>query len=684
MKERAYKGTLGAVFAAALVLCSLPAMCADNTPVWVSYGNPYIQAMLGTSGKIKISDDTEVDVAGRWAMTTIEGDPETSEDDNKEIIWFGSHMPAGNYGFWKLRIGIDNYVIGDSTTGGWLINGAISNKPAVYSYPVSDSDAGDYVAGGFINATWRTNIDSSSWVDFAIKIRLVRDLARFELTITNHTKSTQPIGLAMHGDVEVTNSLSTAYPFIPGMGFTRSNIYPDYFVATLFGPNYTTVPDYFEIYDNLANPALVTRNVLNQEDATKPDWVAIGNYIDLGSYNLWLPDRTPRSDYVPYEPDQTKPVSDYYWVLCWNQKSLAREASRTFVTYYGVGAASSRWTRANKQQDSAVLAVQGPRALKYDTTAGNPTTLDPAAFTVKAYVDNLAVCPGPYDLDDAVVSISLPEGLTLAPGETRTKSIGAVLRNTEAAPVSWDVEATGKRSGDLEYFITASGVTNSGSDWNQTVTRKIMIPADKQKVFEYGWQLVSVPFGFNDPSIPHVFGLSQGTFGAKYWDPVNSPKAGGSYFQATQVEPGQGFWMAVSAIESYGDTLPLPLAADARILGQSTGKQILEQTVVVYPGWNMIGNPFVYPVYWGQVLVYDKSLNKTFSLDEAVSRRWLNRTLCAWNPNKWAYDYIMQNDQLLIPFQGYWLYLKSLTPKTLVFRPAVFPSADVTAGVSGF
>lgn len=680
MQETAYRGTLRVVLVLVLVLCSLSAVRAQNPPpVWKSLGNQYIEGAVGTSGQIEIAPDKKLDLAGRWSVVTKQGDPETPGDDDREIIWLGSVAPAGYYGFWNLRINNTNYLIGDSTTGGWLITRTLDYRPRIPNPP----DRVDGPFGSLITGTWRTNIATNRPVEFTLKVSLVRDLVRFEITITNLTASPLSVGLAMHGDVEVTESWNINYPFFSGIGYTKSDLEPERFVATLFGKNYAKIPDYFEIYDDLAAPALVTRNVLALEDATKPDYVAIGEFRDLSVLPpncVWLPDRTSAAAYVP---DPTKSMDDFFWVLCWDQKPIKARASRKIVTYYGVAAATSRWMATSTKRDNVVLAVQGPRALKYNSTTMNPTTLDPATFTVKAYVNNMAVVSGPYDLNDVTARIYMPKGLRLAPGETPEKSIGSVPRNMEAAPVSWELEPTGEYSGELEYFVTATGTRGSGT-WAQTVTRKIMVPADKQRVFDYRWQLVSVPFGFNDPSISHVFGLAPGTFGAMYWHPVNSPNAGNNYFNVTQVQPGQGFWMFVGDIKSYGGTLALPLAADARILGASLGKQIDEQTIQVDYGWNMIGNPFVYPVYWGQVLVYDQSLNETFTLDEAVSKGWLSKTLHAYNPISGAYDYVRYNEQLVVPFQGYWLYLYSRTPKTLIFRPAVFPAADVTADIGGF
>jgi hypothetical protein len=351
-------------------------------------------------------------------------------------------------------------------------------------------------------------------------------------------------------------------------------------------------------------------------------------------------------------------------------------AYRKIVTYYGVGAASAVWNYrvgSRMEQDSVALAVQGPRSLKYNSTGSGVNDLDGQPFAVKAYLYNLATDPGPYDLDDVMVTLYLPPGLELAaaPPQTAQQAIGRVPVNTEALPATWLVQATGEYSGELEYFITA----RAASGWQQVVSRKVMVPATKRNVFRSGYQLMHVPFTFNYLAVEHAFGLPRGSFGAKYYDPVS-----GQYLPVTQLKPGQSFWMYVGGV-ARGKTQPFKLAADAAIIGQQLGKQLDEQDIDLLAGWNLIGNPFVYPIYWGQVLVYNKNGNTTVSLDQAVTNGWISKTLFSWIPENSSYESFRESDRLLLPWRGYWVRAKY--PVTLVFRPSVPPGSDVTANPDG-
>jgi len=428
----------------------------------------------------------------------------------------------------------------------------------------------------------------------------------------------------------------------------------------------------------MQSPVCVARNILAEEDAVKPDYVAIGEYEDLYRPDNWIP-----TDYQhnPY-PDPIHTVNDLYWTLCWDQKPLVPGgASRTIVTYYGVGSATTKWTYMSGKtpvRDSVALAVQAPLSLKYDSTvlSTNNSEASPSPFPVDAYIYNLDTDPGQYDLKDVTAFIYLPPGLKLAATEpSARKQVGAVPINSEYGPIEWMVEATGDYCGELPIYVSATDQDSSGIHWQQTVVRKIIVPACKQGQFQFGWQLMHVPFSFNNPIIEHAFNLTPGTFGARYYDSTTQ-----NYKPVVQVQPGQAFWMYTGGL-SWGQTSSFGLAPDAAIVGELGGTQAKEQHITLTPGWNLIGNPLVYPIYWGQVLVYYQTPNDTVTLDTAVNNRWISKTLFGWNSDKYDYDVLSDKSTLLNPWKGYWV--QAYKPVTLVFRPPLFPSCGVTSAVGG-
>lgn len=645
---------------------------------WETMSNRYISISLGTRGWIrpwpKDWQGSQYDVTGRWSIITNEGNPETPNDNDTQLIFMGGlgllpdpprrealmwPCPCGNFGYFKVKIGDTVYVIGDTATGAW------SKRPIVYQTPASGMGAGR--VGGYIDAQWAIPNASAPTARINIRLSLVRDQMRFEITLINSATTTQSMGFGINGDVTVDYAELRAYPYIVGRGYSTQTATALNPLGTLLSG--TNVPDMLEVMDSVENPVVVARNTLRLHDCVPPDHVAVGEWWDMNAGNTWLP--------TGFNPDPLKPVSDLNWLLCWNPVALGPGGSKKIVTYYGVGAATAAWNyRVGRamEQDSCCLAVQGPRSLKYDSTTLGMNDLSPNPFEIKAYLYNMATDPGPYNLDDVTMSLYLPPGLTLAMGETAKKSIGRVPVSSESDPVTWLVEPTGEYSGELEYFVTARDI----SGWQQVVSRKIVVPATKKSVFRSGYQLMNVPFTFNDPSLQHALGLSAGSFGAMTYDPVT-----GQYVPASRLYPGQSFWIYVTTV-ARGSTLPFQLAQDAAIIGEDSGRQTREQYITLKRGWNLIGNPFVYPMYWGQVLVASTSdpVISTVSLDQAVTNGWLSKTVFSYVPESGTYEHFKDNDRLLIPWRGYWV--KANMPITLVMRPPVPPASDVTALPGGY
>lgn len=631
----------------------------SNDARWETMSNRYIQIKLGTSGTVKVSSSLEYNIAGRWAVVTSEGDPETSVDNNRELIWLGEMCPCGQFGNLKIKVGDTVYLVGESGSGGW------TKRPIAYNTPPPGFGLGRQ--GGYIDAEWAVPSTSQPTARLRIRMSIVRDQLRAEFTLVNSSATTQSIGFAMSGDVEVGDTVSMGYPYIAGIGFTKQTAALLQPLGTLLSG--TNVPDMFEVMDSVDTPNTVARNILRQQDAVAPDYVAIGDRLDLQGYTTWLPN--------DYNYDPLKPVDDIYWLLCWTPTSLAPGGSRKIVTYYGVGAATAQWNyRVGRRMelDSCALAVQSPRSIKYDSTTIGMNDLNPNPFQIKAYLYNLATDPGPYSLEDVTMSLYLPAGLTLSLGQSAIQNVGRVPVNSESSAVVWNVEPTGEYSGELEYFVTARDI----GGWQQVVSRKVMVPATKKSIFRSGYQMMHVPFTFNNPSIEHALGLGAGSFGAKYYDPIT-----GQYLPLTRLSPGQAFWLYVSTV-APGSTLPFKLAADAAIVGEESGRQTREQYITLKPGWNLIGNPFVYPMYWGQVLVANSAdaVITTVSLDQAVTNGWLSKTVFGWIPGSSTYQHFKNNDSLLLPWRGYWV--RAYRPLTLVLRPPVPPASDVTSLPGGY
>lgn len=649
---------------------------SDDAAWEVTPSSRYIVGKLGTSGWVKLSPSSpEWPIAGRWAVATVGGDPETAADDNADLNWLAWLCPHRDYGYWKVKIGDEIKFIGDPETGRW------TKLPLTYETPPPGQGLGK--AGGYLEAEWTITgtvlgDDGTSEVttDVAvlnIRMSIVRDQVRFQLTLRNLLSKPQTMGIQMHCVAQLNSSSDPPYAYLPGLGYSRQVAGgSDMFPMLMTGKQ---IPASFDIYDNVSNPSLVARLSLKLQDCVAPDYLAIGDWVDLcldegraPHDRMWLPDY-----YNFLYPEN--PINYFSWVATWSPRTVSGGGTRKVVTYYGVGAANMTWNYrvgAKMVPDSVAFSVQGPRAIKYDSVS-NIDSLADQPFFIKAYLYNLATDPGPYDLENVTTTLYLPPGLEL---DTQTEqsaqqTVDHVPVKSEAQPVVWRVRATGEYSGELEYFVTA----RAASGWQQVVSRKVMVPATRRSIFRSGYQMMHVPFNFNNPTVEHAFGLPRGSFGAKYYDTATR-----QYMSVSNLKPGQAFWMYVGSV-NYGATLPFELAPDAAIVGNEGGTQLYEQDIELEPGWNLIGNPFVYPVYWGQVLVWNQVENLTLTLDEAATRGWLSKTVFTWIPESRTYDSFKENDRYLLPWRGYWVRAKSRV--TLVMRPAVPPGSGVVANSDG-
>lgn len=648
------------------VLSTMSVVASEaDPPLTTSIGNEYIRYSIGYGGTIDFTIDDVAftfPVNGGFTAQAVAGDPTTAVDNNRNMLprltdeETSIRSPFQRGAHYRVRVGSTNFMFGKDGT--W------TQVPTLFVPP---SGIGLGKTGAFIEGKW-TSGDGTTAV--TMNVSLVRDTIRQEFLFRNISAASQRVGFAVAGEPPYVSRI-----FVPGVGRLT--------FGKWFGP--TAISEVFEVFDNLANPALVSRQTFIGQDASKPDYMAVGEgstFVSAGDgdfpddvLQLWL-EPTAGNPTGGFNPDPRVQFTVPGSMIVWKQRNLAAGASFKIVTYYGAGAANAAWTVKSAtavSRDSAALAVQGPRALKYDTTGiPSATGLSPDTFNIKPYVYNLATDVGAFDLHDVSATIFLPAGLELvaAPGNTATQNIGFVRNNTERSAPGWSVRATGLVLGEIEYFVSASDPITG---WNRTVSRKILVPATTSTIIKPGWQLTGVPFSFDNNDIFHVFGRAPGQIFAQTWDPTGS----GRYRTLTRVVPGQGFWL----FGAPTGTGPATMASDSSPVGVSGGKQTLPVIVPVSPGFNLISNPFLYPVYWGQVQVYNRVENEVLPLDQAVARNWLSLTLYSYNTDRGTYDFLRTLSSQLMPYRGYWV--RSRLALQLIMTPSVYPGSDVTVPAGG-
>jgi len=119
---------------------------------------------------------------------------------------------------------------------------------------------------------------------------------------------------------------------------------------------------------------------------------------------------------------------------------------------------------------------------------------------------------------------------------------------------------------------------------------------------------------------------------------------------------GRGFWVdlpTTTALNMPGDIL----------------RHDRQYTVPVLYGFNMIGNPYTFPVGFGTIMIEYNGVS--YSLPDAVNAELIEPVLYWWEGTGYRFDLLP--DAVLAPWVGYWILCRANTrmhPMNLIFQPA--------------
>jgi uncharacterized repeat protein (TIGR01451 family) len=263
----------------------------------------------------------------------------------------------------------------------------------------------------------------------------LEDVARIAYTVENLGTVSHSVGLRFMNDTMINND--DGAPFrIPEQGILTTE-------SDFTGSN---VPDSFQVFYDVTNDYHVASATLRGGDATYPDRLVLAYWGTL-YVSLWDYTTDPGFSFT----------HDAAYALYWDPTDLAPGASRTYVTYYGLGQFDANLA------PPLGLGLSGPASL---ALAGGGYSPNP--FTITATVLN----NGTATATDVQLSLNLPSGLSLA-GGTAVQSLGDVPVGVERQ-VSWSILAQPQTAGTvLTYSVTASA-TNAD---DKTISRQIAVPA---------------------------------------------------------------------------------------------------------------------------------------------------------------------------------------------------------------
>lgn len=615
--------------------------------------------------------DPAVFRGGRFSIETVGGDPLTDQDNNRIILgsplggnerwtsYFVVHVPA-------LDIdddGTDDWTDADfeieSLMGEWDENDPFQDltvRPEsrgtqdldyAWQIPidVNLTPVTTILASGVNTSPGGSVVPGVESILVEQRLTLLRDAVRLEYRITNRSSfDNLEIGARLF--------LDPTFGTVPNDG---APIYLEDGAEALVQERAFDValgdrlPDSWRSFDDLTRPASILMGILDGEDiSTTSKSAGPPDQVIFGPFRFMFP--TPWN-YVAGSNSIVQ--EDQGLSLRWEPVPFRRNETRVYVTYFGLGGATSKYQRPY------VAAVQAPFSLEV-LQGDDPSTpkiegedhayLSPNPFKIRAYAANAS----PQRLDDVVFSLSLPEGLELAsPTEPRSKSAGSVPVGGEAS-VEWEVKpVAGQPPGPQEFVVSATGLGIPG----KVLERRIEIPALPILSFPSEARqldLISVPADFQNRDVQHIF-ESLGTLGVAgnaaiaRWNPVDLKY---HFFPdpfITSLLPGEGVWLFNGSLRD----VVLPRDRIENPITQRVSVQLRE-------GWNLIGCPYHVSTEWStaEVVTSDGSVR---SLGEAATAGLLRSTVYWYVPNEanpalpGSYDFAGGTGAQLRPWRGYWV-----------------------------
>jgi hypothetical protein len=415
-----------------ILLCSyLIGSCALTRAVAEQAGAP---AMTSISNEfIQIRVNPGPNEAGRFAIDTTGGDPSRAADD-KQVLIYGSRDPWTSY-----------------TTA--LIDG----QPVVFGGPTARRAGKMAQTSGIKQPVQVSDNAVICWArvgDIEIEQALgfarnpttrVKDAARILYKITNWGDTPHTVGLRIVLDTMLGQN--DGAPLRVGARAIAS--------ATRIAEK--DLPDYWQAFDSLSQPAVIAQGTLRGLGLTPPDRLEMVDWGTLADAPWDFPFPAGADFTRQGEQEQDTAVALY-----WEAAALKPGEARTYATLYGIGGVT-----LSPAQLSLGLSAPAEIDFQYGDTR---------AFTAIAYLEN----SGGFESRQTACQIELPKGLKLEEGQSKI-DLGA-LKSGETKQLIWKVLPTGEATGAVKLAVLA---TSENLESNR-VEREIAINSPPQLSLEIG------------------------------------------------------------------------------------------------------------------------------------------------------------------------------------------------------
>jgi len=587
------------------------------------------------------------------------GSVQTGFDDNM-LLTFG--MPSSVGGSW----GYATTNTRDLTTG--AVTRTLFGVNALNLAFVGASDR--YIYGETVNDTVRVRC----------RIDVIGDASRLQWTMTNEG-TTRGIGLwfgqwlemfassadPATGAVFSGQSFGDKLPYVSLPG--RKPILTDTRMTRVTDPS--NFPAYVNYDFGQSSPygmriengptSSTTNPATGQSDATQAAEFVVGE----ANFLLGAPDGGDHTFNDVIIPDT---FSGSAFIQKFGEQTVIAGGTRTIVQYI-----RSTWGEANYVLPYTAVVDAPKLVATEDDGSGSTETngLFKNPFPVRVIIDNVGgysnIDTG-FILNDVHVKVTLPKGLNFSGFPTTTRSRELVISQVQARQIQYadfQVEADGIEFGDMAYQVDITS-TPGGKKQIKGVIQVAATP--RYRLFDNGGpttNAITTPFVFADSSWDVVLGLSSPTdYQAFEWDPQLR-----GYVISTSALRGRGVFIVnnTGALQSNPlggsptsppDTVPLPFDNSGRY------------PIQLKAGWNLIGNPYNYPLTIGQITgVSASNPQQSRTWSSLVQQGIVNGSLAYWNAQTQTYKFTTGANDRLLPNTAYWVYVNTTADLTISFPP---------------
>ncbi|MGV3614335.1 MAG: hypothetical protein ACO1SV_03275 [Fimbriimonas sp.] len=357
---------------------------------------------------------------------------------------------------------------------------------------------------------------------------------------------------------------------------------------------------------------------------------------------------------------------------------------RTIVAYYKSTTGTSDYAKPY----SAV--IDAPRTV--GVLDNNPNQFNPAVSTVRVYIDNtrgFSTVGEPITLNDVRITLKLPTGMSDANNPASreiTKFIDRVEPNNAqnidpSDPIEFvDFQVRINPETFGTQFYTVEIQPQPGA--SKTITGSINVASQPRLgivgPLQTGGQpvanLVTAPWQFTNSTWATILGggpdpLQQDVdYQAFAWDAQKQ-----EYVVQTSPQRGIGTW-----IISNKNVGSKQLGGNPRTPNDlATGAPL----IALRSGWNLIANPYNYPIELGQIVgVTDADPTDAQTFEELAAQGIISSSLAYWDQVTQSYKFTVGFSDEMLPNRGYWIFVSTTQDVTLSYPPVFTPFVPSGSG----